>query len=110
MRKRLHASVGKVLRDAWDLDSADRAARVLERLAGSLERDLSRRTARVRVLEPVGRVSLEPDQPVRRVGPGGSWETLTVQASGLTGGPLARTGRRDGLPVELNERGDGAVD
>ena len=32
--ERLHASVGKALRDAWDLDSADRAARVLERLAG----------------------------------------------------------------------------
>ena len=37
--ERLHASVGKALRDAWNLDSADRAARVLERLAGSLERD-----------------------------------------------------------------------
>ena len=37
--ERLHASVGKALRDAWELDSADRAARVLERLAGSLERD-----------------------------------------------------------------------
>ena len=41
--ERLHASVGKALRDAWDLDSADRAAWVLERLAGSLERDHSRR-------------------------------------------------------------------
>ena len=37
--ERLHASVGKALRDAWDLDSADRAARVLERLAKSLERE-----------------------------------------------------------------------
>ena len=37
--ERLHASVGKALRDAWNLDSADRAKRVLERLAGSLERD-----------------------------------------------------------------------
>ena len=37
--ERLHASVGKALRDAWDLESADRAARVLKRLAGSLERD-----------------------------------------------------------------------
>ena len=37
--ERLHASVGKALRDAWNLDSADRAARVLERLAGSLARD-----------------------------------------------------------------------
>ena len=32
--ERLHASIAKALRDAWDLDSADRAARVLERLAG----------------------------------------------------------------------------
>ena len=37
--ERLHASVGKALRDAWNLDSADRAARVLKRLAGSLEHD-----------------------------------------------------------------------
>ena len=37
--ERLHASVGKALRDAWNLDSAGRAARVLERLARSLERD-----------------------------------------------------------------------
>ena len=37
--ERLHASVGKALRDAWNLDSADRAKRVFERLAGSLERD-----------------------------------------------------------------------
>ena len=37
--ERLHSSVGKALRDAWDLESADRAARVLKRLAGSLERD-----------------------------------------------------------------------
>ena len=37
--ERLHASVRNALRDAWDLDSADRAARVLERLARSLERD-----------------------------------------------------------------------
>ena len=37
--ERLHASVGKALQDAWDLDSADRAARVLERLAASLERE-----------------------------------------------------------------------
>ena len=37
--ERLHASVGKALRDAWDLESADRAARVLKRLAGSLELD-----------------------------------------------------------------------
>ena len=44
--ERLHASVGKALRDAWNLDSADRAAQVLARLAGSLERDTT--TARRR--------------------------------------------------------------
>ena len=37
--ERLHASVGKALRDGCNLDSADRAARVLARLAGWLERD-----------------------------------------------------------------------
>ena len=37
--ERLHAYVSKALRDAWDLDSANRAARALERLAGSLEHD-----------------------------------------------------------------------
>ena len=37
--ERLHGDIGKALRDAWDLDSASRAARALERLAGSLERD-----------------------------------------------------------------------
>ena len=31
-------SVGKALRGAWDPESADRAARVLKRLVGSLER------------------------------------------------------------------------
>ena len=30
--ERLHPSVGKALRDAWDLESADRAARVLKPL------------------------------------------------------------------------------
>ena len=43
--ERLHASVGKALRDAWELNSADRAVRVLERLAGSLERATPRRGA-----------------------------------------------------------------
>ena len=66
--ERLHASVGKALRDAWDLDSADRAARVLERLAGSLERDHPGAAASIRE---------------------GLEETLTVQRLGLTGG--ART-------------------
>ena len=62
--ERLHASVGKALRDAWDLDSADRAARVLARLAGSLERDHPARR------RPSGR---------------GLDETLTVQRLGLAG-------------------------
>ena len=43
--ERLHASVSKALRDAWNLDSADRAARVLERLAGSGARPSRRRSA-----------------------------------------------------------------
>ena len=37
--ERRHASVGNAFRDAWNLDSTDRAARVLKRLADSLERD-----------------------------------------------------------------------
>ena len=67
--ERLHASVSKALRDAWDLDSADRAERVLERLAGSLERD-----------HPGAAASLRE----------GLDETLTVQRLGLTGA-LQRT-------------------
>ena len=55
---------GKALRDAWNLDSADRAARVLARLAGSLERD-----------HPVAAASIRE----------GLDETLTVQRLGLTG-------------------------
>ena len=63
--ERLHASVrGKALRDAWNLDSADRAARVLARLAGSLERDHPGAAASIRE---------------------GLDETLTVQRLGLTG-------------------------
>ena len=60
--ERLHASVGKALRDAWNLDSADRAARVLARLAGSLERDHPGAAASIRE---------------------GLDETLTVQRLGL---------------------------
>ena len=62
--ERLHASVGKALRDAWNLDSADRAARVLKRLAGSLEHDHPGAAASIRE---------------------GLDETLTVQRLGLTG-------------------------
>ena len=62
--ERLHASVSKALRDAWDLDSADRAARVLERLAGSLEGDHPGAAASIRE---------------------GLDETLTVHRLGLTG-------------------------
>ena len=61
--ERLHTSVGKALRDAWDLDWADRAARVLERLAGSLERDYPGAAASIRE---------------------GLAETLTVQRLALT--------------------------
>ena len=60
--ERLHAYVGKALRDAWDLDSANRAARALERLAGSLERDHPGAAASIRE---------------------GLDETLTVQRLGL---------------------------
>ena len=78
--ERLHASVGKALRDAWDLDSADRAARVLERLAGSLERD-----------HPGAAASLRE----------GLDETLTVQRLGLTGA-LQRTLRSTNIIENLN--------
>ncbi len=54
--ERLHASVGKALRDAWDLDSADRAGRVLTRLVGSLERDHPGAAASIRAA--VQRLSL----------------------------------------------------
>ena len=77
--ERLHASVGKALRDAWDLDSADRAARVLERLAGSLERDHPGAAASIRE---------------------GLEETLTVQWLGLTGA-LERTLRSTNIIENL---------
>ena len=67
------------LRDAWDLDSADRAARVLERLAGSLERDHPGAAASIRE---------------------GLAETLTVQLLGLTGA-LARTLRTTNIIENL---------
>ena len=70
--ERLHASVGKALRDAWNLDSVDRAKRVLERLAESLERDHPGAAASIRE---------------------GLDETLTVQRLGLTGA-LLRCARR----------------
>ena len=78
--ERLHASVGKALRDAWDLDSADRAARVLARLAGSLERDHPGAAASIRE---------------------GLDETLTVQRLGLTGA-LQRTLRTTNIIENLN--------
>ena len=78
--ERLHASVGKALRDAWNLDSADRAARVLERLAGSLERDHPGAAASIRE---------------------GLEETLTVQRLGLTGA-LERTLRTTNIIENLN--------
>ena len=67
--ERLHTSVGKALRDAWNLDSADRAKRVFERLAKSLEHDHPGAAASIRE---------------------GLDETLTLQRLGLTGA-LQRT-------------------
>ena len=78
--ERLHASVGKALRDAWNLDSADRAARVLKRLAGSLEHDHPGAAASIRE---------------------GLDETLTVQRLGLTGA-LQRTLRTTNIIENLN--------
>ena len=79
--ERLHVSVrGKALRDAWNLDSADRAARVLARLAGSLERDHPGAAASIRE---------------------GLDETLTVQRLGLTGA-LQRTLRTTNIIENLN--------
>ena len=77
--ERLHSSVGKALRDAWDLESADRAARVLKRLAGSLERDHPGAAASIRE---------------------GLDETLTVQRLGLTGA-LERTLRTTNIIENL---------
>ena len=77
--ERLHASVSKALRDAWDLESADRAARVLKRLAGSLERDHPGAAASIRE---------------------GLEETLTVQRLGLTGS-LERTLRTTNIIENL---------
>ena len=73
-------SVGKPLRVAWNLDSADRAARVLARLAGSLERDHPGAAASIRE---------------------GLEETLTVQRLGLTGA-LQRTLRTTNIIENLN--------
>ena len=86
--ERLHAYVGKALRDAWDLDSANRAARALERLAGSLERDHPGAAASIRE---------------------GLDETLTVQRLGLTGA-LQRRIRREAVdgrdaPVQPGPQG-----
>ena len=78
--ERLHASVGKALQDAWGLDSADRAARVLERLATSLERE-----------HPGAATSIRE----------GLDETLTVQRLGLTGA-LRRTLRSTNIIENLN--------
>ena len=78
--ERLHASVGKALQDAWGLDSADRAARVLERLAASLERE-----------HPGAATSIRE----------GLDETLTVQRLGLTGAPR-RTLRSTNVIENLN--------
>ena len=79
--ERLHASVSKALRDAWDLDSADRAARVLERLARG----------------PWNATIPAPAASIRE----GLEETLTVQRLGLTGA-LQRTLRTTNIIENLN--------
>ena len=78
--ERLHASVGKALRDAWDLDSADHAERVLQRLAASLAREHPGAAASIR-----------------------EWlaETVTVQRHRLTGA-LQRTLRSTNIIENLN--------
>ena len=78
--ERLHGDIGKALRDAWDLDSASRAARALERLPGSLEHDHPGAAASIRE---------------------GLDETLTVQRLGLTGA-LQRTLRTTNIIENLN--------
>ena len=77
--ERLHASVGKALRNAWGLDSADRATQVLKRLAGCLERDHPGAAASIRE---------------------GLEETLTVKRLGLTG-TLERTLRTTNIIENL---------
>ena len=73
-------SVSGDCQHAWDLDSANRAARALERLAGSLERDHPGAAASIRE---------------------GLDETLTVQRLGLTGA-LQRTLRTTNIIENLN--------
>ena len=78
--ERLHASVGQALRTAWGLQSAKRAKRALERLAGSLEEEYPGAAASIRE---------------------GLDETLTVLRLGLTG-PLQRTLRTTNIIENLN--------
>ena len=78
--ERLHASVGRALRTAWDLHSEATAKRALERLARSLEDEHPGAAASIRE---------------------GLDETLTVLRLGLTG-PLQRTLRTTNIIENLN--------
>jgi len=78
--ERMHASVGRALRTAWDLHSEATAKRALERLAGSLEDEHPGAAASIRE---------------------GLDETLTVLRLGLTG-PLQRTLRTTNIIENLN--------
>ncbi|MXW35759.1 MAG: hypothetical protein F4Z60_09690 [Chloroflexi bacterium] len=78
--ERMHASVGRALRTAWDLQSEATAKRALERLARSLEDEHPGAAASIRE---------------------GLDETLTVLRLGLTG-PLQRTLRTTNIIENLN--------
>ncbi len=78
--ERLHASVERALRTAWDLHSEAGAKRALERLARSLENEHPGAAASIRE---------------------GLDETLTVLRLGLTG-PLQRTLRTTNIIENLN--------
>ena len=78
--ERLHASIGRALRTAWDLHSEATAKRALERLARSLEDEHPGAAASIRE---------------------GLDETLTVLRLGLTG-PLQRTLRTTNIIENLN--------
>ena len=81
--ERLHASVGKALRDAWNLDSADRAKRVLERLAGSLECDHPGAAASIRE-------GLEETLTVQRVEAQECWRRKRTNAGSQHAAPGSR--------------------
>ncbi|MYN67838.1 MAG: hypothetical protein F4X11_22880 [Acidobacteria bacterium] len=89
--ERMHASVGRALRTAWDLQSEATAKRALERLARSLEDEHPGAAASIRE---------------------GLDETLTVLRPRLprhtAGGPHRRLRRRPGRPRPRRRRRAGA--